>query len=324
MEALLHKFQVPPGTQHITHQAYDEANPGVGAVFIIPDDELEGVMTAIDSLVAGGGNYPLLEKQTPVIGAVFDLDFKFKCDLPDKPVLGQAFIQSHIRPFVSAINQLYREHLDVDGSIDFVVQQRTAPYQRSNKTNGEFVCDGFHIIAPALRATPQTHTALRQIGLQRGLLDKFEFPVPVLETADKWWDASVVRPNGNSWFIFGLGKMGRPNYKNIFNLRATIPVAEEGGGICYNLKAVIKFDEKNFRRQSSYAINRSKDALPVRPEMAKALLDTMPVAKVIKQVVKPPSDPGTPCASVAESVVPDGNDLIVSLNGILGLPPATP
>ncbi len=324
METLLHKFQVPPGTQHITHQRFDEADPSAGAVFIIPDAQLETVMTAIDSLVAGGGNYPLLEKQTPVIGAVFDLDFKFKCALPETPVLGQAFIQTHIRGFVEAINKLYREHLVVDGCVDFIVQQRTAPYQRSNTSCGEFVCDGFHIIAPALRATPETHTALRKIGLEKGLLDKFEFPVPVLETPKQWWDASVVRPNGNSWFIFGLGKVGKPTYKNIFNLRALVPMEEEGGGLSFPIKAVAKFDEKAFRRKASYAINRSAVELAVRPEMAKALLDTMAKA-VVKAEPKPPSDPGSVSggASVAGSAV-DASDLIVSLNGVLGLPVATP
>ena len=323
MEQLLQPYQVPPGTPNITHQSFDEANPSAGAVFIIPDDQLETVMTAIDNLVASGNNFPLLEKQTPVIGAVFDLDFKFKCDLPEGPVLNMAFIEKHIRPFVSNINQLYREHLVIDGSVDFIVQQRKASYARSNVSKGEFVCDGFHILAPSLRATPETHTALRKIGLDRGLLSKFEFPVPVLEEPAQWWDASVVRPRGNSWFIFGLGKVGRPAYTTIYQLRGTIPMEEEGGGITYPMKAFIKYSETAFRRKASYAMNKAEPALPIKPECAKVLLDNIHAPKPLAQPKPTPlhSDPGTPATSVSG---PDSNDLIVAINKALNLPVATP
>ena len=318
METLLNEFKLPVGSTGITHQAFDESNPMAGAIYNIPDNRLEEVMCAVDALVANGGNFPLLEKITPVIGAVFDLDFKFKCDLPSKSFLNQKWIEDNLRPFVSALNQLYREHLHVEGAVSFIVQQRVLPYERSNTSQGKFVCDGFHILAPGLRATLETHTALRAIGLQRGLLNKFKFPVEVLEDANKWWDAAVVRPNGgNSWFVFGLGKVGRPPYKTIFKLKSLCPVEEENGTTAYPMKALVVSDEAKFRREASYAINRAVPALPIKDEMAKALLEasTKPKPMPQQKPVSEASDPGTPTV--------DATDFIIGINKILNLPSNT-
>jgi hypothetical protein len=181
------------------------------------------------------------------------------------------------------------------------------------------VCDGFHILAPALRATPATHTAIRAIGLAKGLLNDFKFPVPVLEDSTKWWDASVVRPSGNSWFIFGLGKVGRPAYKTITTMKSLPPVEQEDGSLGYNIKRLIaSAPEPKFRREASYAMNRAVPALEVKPEMAAALLDSVKPLKV-----KAPSTPSSN-ESVAESVSSTASDLIVSLNTILKLPASTP
>lgn len=327
MEAFLKQFQVPAGSTTYNFQRFDENDFTAGALFNVPDERIEDLMRTVDGLVKSGGNYPLLERQTAITPAVFDLDFKFKADLPETSFLTKEWVDKHVVGFVESINKLYREFLEVPTGSDFIIQQRIRPYERENKSQGKFVCDGFHIIAPSLRAEPSTHDTLRKIGLQRGFLDKLEFPVPVLEDAGHWWDASVVRPfpRGNAWFVFGCGKADRPPYRTIWEGVGCVPVEEEGGGMSFNLKPrKVRTAETKVRRLASYNYQREVAGLVVKPSMAKALLAVSQVP-----VPKTGGGGGSPMPSSSASVVSSATgggdpDLIASLNEALGLPLHTP
>jgi hypothetical protein len=200
-----------------THLSFSDSDASLNAVYKIDPADLEQLFGLVDKLVEAGGNFPLLERRPEVFPLLIDLDFCFKT-----PVEGQRVLDSErdIRPFIQALDALYRQHLQMTDPEDglayestWVVERRLEPYKTTSKEDGEIWKDGLHIACPVLRATPETHIALRAEALRQGLL-KAPSNIQVLHSPEKWWDESVIRKkNANNWFVNGLGKTGKPRYE---------------------------------------------------------------------------------------------------------------
>ena len=184
-----------------THASWSDEDASLNANYKVEPNDIDDLLHLCSQLTEAGGNFPLLERKPEVFPLIIDLDIHYNSN-PTKRLTYE-----DLREFITDVHACYNKHLDLSKckQIRFFVEQRTEPYKHTNKQEGEHYKDGLHIISPELRANKETHQAIRN-----ALLDNPHLKSLVPE-AKVDWDDKVLK--GNNWFLFGLGKAGKPPYK---------------------------------------------------------------------------------------------------------------
>jgi P4 family phage/plasmid primase-like protien len=147
-------------------------------------------------------------RQDGVTPLLIDLDFKY----PAEKSLTRTFTVEHIHMFINEIVAVLKECFELprNSPMRFFVSERPQPYVDPKSIKKE-IKDGIHILCPDFSVTPEHHSLIRHLLLERNAVHRsFDGTGYTDKDEGKIYDKSLTQKNG--WFFYGESKQSIPPY----------------------------------------------------------------------------------------------------------------